>query len=52
MDAKHEFEQLVEAEWAGTIDADGRRRLEELCAGDPALADRHGREERMSGLIA
>jgi hypothetical protein len=47
-----EFEQLLEAEWEGRLDAAGRQRLDALCAADPALAERLNDERRMSGLLA
>lgn len=47
----YEFEQLLEAKWAGCLDEYGRRRLSELCAANPALARRMEQEESLDGLL-
>ena len=47
-----EFENLLEAQWAGELDEAGRERLAQLCAGDPALAERLSRENRLTGLLS
>lgn len=49
---QYEFEQLLEALWAGRLDSAGRRRLSELCAADPKLAARLRQERNLSGLLA
>lgn len=48
---RYEFEQLLEAKWAGCLDEYGRRRLSELCAANPALARRVEQEEALDGML-
>lgn len=48
----YEFEQLMEALWAGRLDQTGRRRLGELCAADPTLASRLRQERNLSNLLS
>lgn len=47
-----EFEQLLEAEWAGELSEAGRLRMASLCAADPALAERLCHERRLSSLLS
>lgn len=49
---QYEFEQLLEALWAGRLDQAGRRRLSELCAADPKLAARLRQERNLTGLLS
>ncbi|MCE5229833.1 hypothetical protein LLG95_09585 [bacterium] len=47
-----EFDALLEALWAGELDADGQARLEALAASDPALADCLSRERALTSMLA
>lgn len=47
-----ELEQLLEAEWAGPLSDAQRRRLEELCAADPAAAELVRQERKLSVALA
>ncbi len=46
-----EFDELLEALWAGQLDADGRARLERLALEHPALAERLRQERALDALL-
>ncbi len=47
-----EFEDLLEAQWAGQLNESGQERLAQLCVGDPALAERLIHENGLTGLLS
>jgi hypothetical protein len=49
---QEEFEQLLEAEWAGKLSEAQGRRLDALCAAHPELAEQLRKERQLNGLLA
>ncbi|MEN6624654.1 MAG: hypothetical protein ABFD69_00345 [Candidatus Sumerlaeia bacterium] len=47
-----QFDELLEALWAGQLDRNGEAMLEALAAGDPELADRLRRERSLTQMLA
>jgi hypothetical protein len=51
MNPQEEFGKLLEADWEGKLDADGRQRLESLCRTRPELRNRLDGEEEITRLL-